>query len=248
MKKEFSTAKFMRYLYFGVLFSFLIPIGILIFVIATYTPESSTLLRSDYVLMLVECVLGAIVIHIPSLLQHRLRIDIPMPLFAMFLIFLFCAITLGELGFFYHRIPHYDDVLHLMSSMMTGFFGYMLIAILNQQAKEKLPLSQFFVAAFAFCFSLSIGTLWEIYEFSADTLLNLNMQRYRTLQGEPLMGQAALADTMKDLIVDACGALAATLIGALSMIRQHGWVHAYLKDTVSFTSEEAPPTEQEQKE
>ncbi|MBQ8350716.1 MAG: hypothetical protein IJY20_01565 [Clostridia bacterium] len=235
MNTKQKKGRFARILYVGVLFSFLIPIGILIFLIATYDPAHATLLRSDYVLMLVECVLGATVIHLPALLRHRWQVDIPMPLYIMFLVFLFCAITLGEIGFFYHLIPHYDDILHLMSSIMTGFFGYMLIALLNPQAKEKMPLSQFFVAIFAFCFSLTIGTVWEIYEFAADSILGLNMQRFRTLLGEPLIGQAALQDTMKDLIVDGCGALIATLIGALSMSRQRGWVHAYLQDTVDFS-------------
>ena len=241
MKMQESHTKWARFLYFGVLFSFLLPIGALIIIIATYQPERTPLLRSDYVLMLLECIVGAIAIHLPHWLRRRWQVDIPLPLLIMFLAFLFCAITLGELGFFYHKIPHYDDILHMMSSIMTGFFGYMLIAILHHETKEKMPLSQLFVCLFAFCFSVTIGTMWEIYEFAADGILGLNMQRFRTLTGEALIGREALLDTMKDLIVDGCGAMIAAVIGGLSMRRQRGWVHAYLKDTVTFPQEAPLP-------
>ena len=220
-----TKTRLLRALYITVLASFLAPIIYLCFEIALYDPETATRYKGDYVLMLVQCVLGAIVIHV----------------------FLYCAIFLGEIGSFYTHVRHWDDILHGMSSVMTGFFGYMLIAILNREAKRKLHLSPLFVALFAFCFSVTIGALWEIYEFSFDTVLGLNMQKFMDAGGGKLEGQAALFDTMKDLIVDTMGAAIATVIGLISVHRK-GWVHGYLENTVVVPLRQentiAPPKKQ----
>ncbi|MBQ8858788.1 MAG: hypothetical protein IJ012_03255, partial [Clostridia bacterium] len=148
----------LRVLYFAILISFLFPIVFLSIELIIYDPETHTRARSDLLLMLVQCILGILVIHIPTIFNHRLRIDIPLPLYVLYMIFLYCAIFLGEVASFYVTVPHWDDMLHAMSSVMTGFFGYMLIAILNREARSKLDLSPFFVALFAFCFSVTIGT------------------------------------------------------------------------------------------
>lgn len=231
MMKEETKYKLRQVLYYVVLASFLAPIVYLTVAIAVYDPETATRPRSDYSLMLLQCVLGVAVIHIPAIFTHRWRIDIPVVLHIMYIIFLYCAIFLGEIASFYYRVPHWDDILHAMSSIMTGFFAYMLIAILNHEIKLRMALSPFFVAIFAFCFSVTIGTVWEIYEFAADYMLGLNMQKFLTASGEALIGQAALADTMKDLIVDSIGAATASLVGLLSF-RRKGWVHAYLQKNV----------------
>ena len=87
------------------------------------------------------------------------------------------------------------------SSMMTGFFGLMVVTILNRNKHVTMDLSPFFLCLFAFCFSVTLGSLWEIYEFTADGLFGLNMQKFMTAQGELLVGHEALRDTMKDIIV-----------------------------------------------
>ena len=235
----------LRVLYFAVLISFLFPIVFLSIELITYDPETHTRARGDLLLMLVQCILGILVIHIPSIFSHRLRIDIPIPLYVLYMIFLYCAIFLGEVASFYAKIPHWDDMLHAMSSVMTGFFGYMLIAILNREARSKLDLSPFFVALFAFCFSVTIGTAWEIYEFLADSALGLNMQKFMEADGVLLVGKEALYDTMKDLIVDTLGAAIASIVGILSMHRK-GWVHGYLKNTVIVRGLKSKREEREQ--
>ena len=229
--KEKAKYRLQRFLYYVILLSFLLPIVYLCIAIAIYDPAHATRPRADYSLMLLQCVLGVVVIHIPAVFTHKWRIDIPVVLHIMYMVFLYCAIFLGEIASFYYRVPHWDDILHAMSSVMTGFFAYMLIAILNHEIKLRMALSPVFVAMFAFCFSVTIGTVWEIYEFTADYALGLNMQKFLTAAGEPLVGQAALADTMKDLIVDSAGAATASLIGLLSF-RRKGWVHAYLQKDV----------------
>ncbi len=59
----------------------------------------------------------------------------------------------------------------------------------------------------AFLFALGVGTLWEIFEFTMDSLFGMNMQK-------PMLGDpSGLTDTMWDLIVDAVGALVISILG-----------------------------------
>ena len=135
----------------------------------------------------------------------------------MYIIFLYCAITLGEVRNFYYHVPHWDTILHGLSSLMSGSFGFMVVDILNKDKHTSFNLSPLFLAVFAFCFGCSIGTLWEIYEYSFDALLGLNMQKFRLEDGTELVGHAALSDTMKDIIVDCAGALIASVIGYFNL-------------------------------
>lgn len=171
--------------------------------------------KSDYVLMIVQCGLGLVVMLLPGLIERKLHIDVPDFIEVLFFIFLYCAIYLGEVRSFYYRIPMWDSFLHLFSGAMLGALGYSLVSILNDTPKLKVQLSPLFVGLFAFCFALAMGALWEIYEFTFDGILGLNMQKFRLEDGTDLIGRAALADTMKDLIVDAVGALVLVVVGAL---------------------------------
>lgn len=213
MKNKDGLSKF---LYFSVLVSFVIPIVYLtVKIILLSVQENAETVRpmSDYILMLLECVLGVIVIHIPAFLERKFRFSIPRTLYIMYLIFLYCAIFLGEIRDYYYHVPHWDSILHTFSSLMSGAFGFMVVDILNRDRHTSINLSPLFVSVFAFCFSISIGTLWEIYEFAFDGLLGLNMQKFRLADGTLLIGHEALTDTMKDIILDTLGALAASVIG-----------------------------------
>ena len=179
--------------------------------------------NADYVLMIVQCLLGVIVIHVPSLLEKRFQFVLPFGMYVMYLVFLYCAIFLGEVRSFYYLVPHWDDILHGMSSLMLGFFGLMVVTILNRDDHVVVQLSPFFVALFAFCFAVSIGALWEIYEFSFDGILGLNMQKFVTAQGDVLIGHEAIRDTMKDIIVDMCGAVTASTAGYFGLKMKKTW-------------------------
>lgn len=179
---------------------------------------------ADYVLMLVECVLGLVVINIPSLLAKGFRFRIPVRLYCLYILFLYCAIFLGEVRSFYYLIPFWDTILHAFSSMMIGFFGLMVITILNRDEHTVLNLSPFFTALFAFSFGVTIGALWEIYEFAFDGLLGLNMQKFMLEDGTLLTGHEAVSDTMKDIIVDVLGALISSVIGFFAVRGKKTWM------------------------
>lgn len=221
-----------KILYIFVLISFIIPI-ITIILLKIFGKRSENAAgyhsQADYTLMLVECIIGLFVIHIPAILEKRLNFEIPTVLYVLYLVFLYCSITLGEVRSFYYLIPHWDVFLHAFSSMMTGMFGYMLISILNRDDRITVRLSPLFVAVFSFCFAVMIGTLWEIYEFTFDGILGLNMQKFALADGTVLSGHAALTDTMKDIIVDTIGALIASVIGYLSQKHNKHWLKISLK-------------------
>ncbi|MPN18700.1 hypothetical protein SDC9_166063 [bioreactor metagenome] len=107
---------------------------------------------------------------------------------------------------------------------MLGALGFSFVSLLNQSEKVPMNLSPLFVAIFAFCFAVTLGVVWEIYEFTFDGILGLNMQKFMLENGTQLIGRAALADTMKDLIVDAAGALVVSIIGYISMKKQKDWL------------------------
>jgi uncharacterized membrane protein YjdF len=187
-------------------------------------PDQDFAVKSDYSLMLVQCVLGLFVMLLPGILQRKLKISIPSGMLVAYALFLFCGIYLGEVHYFYFRIPHWDTMLHTFSGFALGAVGLSIIGFLNKSESVPVSLSPAFAAIFAFCFAVALGAVWEIYEFLVDSVANLNMQKYMLANGEMLVGQAALADTMKDLIVDAFGALVISVVGYVSMKRKTGWL------------------------
>ncbi|MDY6282715.1 MAG: hypothetical protein SPL40_06645 [Erysipelotrichaceae bacterium] len=180
--------------------------------------------KSYYVLMYVESILGCIVITIPGRVEKKFHVHIPSHMMIPFVIFLYCAIFLGEVRSYYYRFVGWDTVLHFFSAGMLATLAYSIVSILNRSDQVPVSLSPGFLALFAFCFAVAAGAIWEIYEFTGDSLLGMNMQKWRTEAGVPLVGQAALADTMKDIIVDVLGAGIISLSGYFSMKRQKNWL------------------------
>lgn len=173
--------------------------------------------RSDYILMFIQCLLGLVVLSLPSIIGRRWNVTIPNFIYIMYYVFLYCAIFLGEVLNFYYVIPYWDIILHFFSGAMLGALGFILVSWLNDSEKVRVSLSPAFIALFAFCFALSCGAVWEIYEYVFDGLLGLNMQKFITAEGVVLTGHLALSDTMHDLIVDALAALLISVIGYLRL-------------------------------
>ena len=208
-----------------VLISFIAPLGYLLWRIATGgMPDGVGRSRQDYVLMLLQCLLGIAAILVPARLMRRWDVEIPRVMFLMYIAFLYCAIFLGEVRSFYYNVPHWDTILHTVSGAMLGALGFSMIAIFNNTERIPLNLSPMFIAMFAFCFALALGGVWEIYEFTMDAVFGTNMQKFALDDGTLLVGQAALSDTMKDIIVDAIGALVMSVVGYISLKYKKGWV------------------------
>lgn len=179
--------------------------------------ENYEKLKSDYVLMLIQCFLGLVVMMIPSIIERRRSIDIPDSMEILYFVFLYLAIYLGEVRNFYYLVPHWDTILHAFSGGMLGAMGFSLVNLLNKSDRIQFDLSPFFIALFAFCFALAAGAIWEIYEYTVDAALGLNMQKFALADGTQLVGHAALSDTMYDFIVDALSALIISILGYYSI-------------------------------
>lgn len=226
MERAILMGRLRKAVWYLVLFSFIIPVLFLTYkiIIAPASLESGgpARLKSDYVLMLVQCILGLIAMLLPVFLAHRFEFRLPSTIYFIFVIFLYCAIFLGEVRSFYYTVPHWDTILHTFSGGMLGSLGFTLVSWLNKDEHTSTRLSPLFVAIFAFCFGVALGTLWEIYEFTFDGILRLNMQKFMLEDGTPLTGREALRDTMKDLCVDVLGALAVSAVGFISLKVRHG--------------------------
>lgn len=188
--------------------------------IAPDTPNTSIpyqKLRSDYVLMLMQCLLGLFMIFLPYFLEHKWKLFFPDMMYVLFFIFLYCAIYLGEVRSFYYTVPHWDTYLHAISAAMLATVGFNIVNLLNDAKIVRMDMSPFFVAFFAFMFAVACGAIWEIYEFTFDGILHFNMQKFATQDGTNLIGRAALYDTMKDIIVDTLSALAISILGYIQL-------------------------------
>lgn len=180
--------------------------------------------KSDYALMLSQCILGIIAMLLPGMLEKKLKIAIPSNMLILYTIFLYSAIYLGEVRSFYYNISHWDNILHTFSGAMIGALGFSIVTLLNNTEKVPINLSPIFVALFSFCFAVTLGVVWEFYEFIFDGLLGLNMQKFALENGIELVGRAALVDTMIDLFVDTVGALIMSIIGYISLKYNKGWI------------------------
>lgn len=207
-------------------------VGVAVLMLLAPTEESAATagqkLRSDYVLELLQCCLGIVVMFIPGFLRRKFQVEIPSFMMIFYVLFLYGAIVLGEVRQFYYDVPHWDTMLHTLSGVMLGALGFSVITLLNKTDRVPLNLSPVFVAVFAFCFAVAFGVIWEIYEFTMDALLHTNMQKFALENGVDKIGHAAVVDRMKDLIVDALGALVASLIGYFSLKFKKGWIEKWL--------------------
>ena len=123
------------------------------------------------------CVLTLILFAIPPLIERRLKIEIPDTLEVIILLFIYAAEILGEIRSYYTAFPAWDTMLHTINGFLCAAIGFSLIDILNRNDRFKFSLSPFYLALFAFCFSMTIGVLWEVFEYSADTFFGKDMQK-----------------------------------------------------------------------
>lgn len=123
------------------------------------------------------CVLTILLLYVPSWLQVKLRIELPPPLEITILCFIFAAEILGEVNAFYVVVPNWDTMLHTLNGFLAAAVGFSMVLLLNDDERLTFDLSPFFLALVAFCFSMTIGVLWEFFEFGADMLFHTDMQK-----------------------------------------------------------------------
>lgn len=127
------------------------------------------------------CLLSIILLLMPSIISHKLNITLPNTLEIIIYLFIFSSEILGEINNFYEIIPYWDTILHTLNGFLCAAIGFSLVNLLNN-ASEKINLSPMYLCIVAFCFSMTIGVLWEFFEFSADRFLKVDMQKDRIVQ------------------------------------------------------------------
>lgn len=129
------------------------------------------------------CVLTLVLLLIPSLIQINLKIELPTALEITILVFIFAAEILGEIQSYYIKFPFWDTVLHTINGFLMAAIGFALVDILNRSKKFSIQLSPVFLAIVAFCFSMTIGVIWEFFEYWMDQFFGLDMQKDTVIQG-----------------------------------------------------------------
>ena len=198
------------------------------------------------------CLLALVLFVLPSLIERRLHIDLPNTLEIIILLFIFSAEILGEIQEYYLLFPFWDTMLHTINGFLMAAIGIAMVDILNRSRKFKVRLSPAFVALVAFCFSMTVGVVWEFFEYGMDVFFHTDMQKDTwintiysvslnpegrnvaqhvavdsvVVNGETWPGylDIGLHDTMKDLFVNFVGAVIFSVIGALYIMgRGKGW-------------------------
>ena len=123
------------------------------------------------------CALALFLMMIPSFIEKNWHIDIPDTLEVIILLFIYAAEILGELRAYYINIPFWDTMLHTITGFLAAAVGFSLCDIFNRNDRIKFDLSPFFLAFVAFCFSMTVGVIWEFFEFSADFFTGSDMQK-----------------------------------------------------------------------
>ena len=131
--------------------------------------------------------------YLPAVVEKRFRIHLPIEMQFVIVLFIYASLFLGEIKHYYIKFWWWDVLLHTVSGIGFGFAGFIILYTLYTYQRVKA--SPLLISVFSFCFAVAIGTVWEICEFSMDSIFGLNMQK------------SGLVDTMWDLIVDSVGAL-----------------------------------------
>ena len=123
------------------------------------------------------CLLTLVLLMLPTMIERSLMIDLPNTLEIIIMLFIFAAEMLGEIQAFYTTYQGWDTMLHTLNGFLCAAIGFSLVDMLNRHERFSLSLSPVFMAIVAFCFSMTIGVLWEFFECAMDQLFLLDMQK-----------------------------------------------------------------------
>lgn len=123
------------------------------------------------------CALTLILFILPTVLERKLEVDLPDTLEIIILLFIFAAEVLGEISAYYTTYPYWDTMLHTLNGFLCAAVGFCLVDLFDRSERFSLTLSPVFMAIVAFCFSMTIGVLWEFFECSMDRIFLFDMQK-----------------------------------------------------------------------
>ena len=176
------------------------------------------------------CVLTLLLFNLPKIIDKKFNVKLPSTLESIILLFIFAAEILGEIQSFYTIIPYWDTMLHVLNGFIMAAIGFAMIDILNNDPRFHISMSQYFVAFVAFCFSMTIGVVWEFFEFTMDALFKYDMQKDYLLKtfSSVIINPTGLNDPIK--LTDITKTVI-THSGGESVI--HGYIDIGIVDTMA---------------
>lgn len=199
-------------------------------------------IRGDYENVF-SCLWVMFLLLLPSIVEKEFDIYLPNVLEVILMLFVFASLVLGEMGNYYIKFPYWDAMLHTLNGFLSAAAGFGLVDILNENERIKFRLSPLFLALVAFCFSMTIGVIWEFFEFVCDVFFGMDLQNDTlvnsfsssflsgntnalvvvdgiqdvSVNGRPLVTggylDIGLYDTMMDLVVNFIGAVVFSILG-----------------------------------
>lgn len=136
----------------------------------------SSILRREYESAFI-CLLVLVLFMLPLFIQQNFGIELPSTLEIIILLFIFAAEILGELNSFYVHVPNWDTMLHTLNGFLCAAIGFALVDLLNESERFSFKLSPAYLALVAFCFSMTVGVLWEFFEYTGDRVMGWDMQK-----------------------------------------------------------------------
>lgn len=153
------------------------------------------------------CILTLILFIVPSFIELKFKVYLPSTLEIIILLFIFAAEILGEIHDYYYTYQYWDTILHTINGFLAAAVGYSLVDLLNKSDRVKFELSPIFMAIVAFSFSMTIGELWEFFEFGMDQLFGMNTQKDTILTSVPYLptgpnGERETTENITSVIVN----------------------------------------------
>lgn len=167
---------------------------------------------------LMICTEAILFLFVPYILNHitKGRFTLPAGFEIVFALYAFCGTIVGDMLNAFAVVPFWDSIMHAFSGVVLCYVGYLLADIMNRKQAEKGGAPHgFFLALFAVCFAVALGSVWELVEYASDGLLGTNSQQFMetttgtfvTAEDIPLVGHLALRDTIKDMFLNTLGAV-----------------------------------------
>lgn len=176
-------------------------------------PDDASVSRNIYVA--IQAAILFILSLGPSYAERKFKIEIPDFMESIFLVFIVAALLLGEVADFFVHISWWDDMLHLISGFLVAIVGFSIINSAVKNPTKKIVINPFVIAIFVFCFSMTIEIIWELLEYTLDSL-STTSNMLRTVDSvtlEPYEGLFAIRDTMHDIILNVVSALTISILG-----------------------------------
>ncbi len=173
------------------------------------------------------CLLSLILFLIPSFVSQNFGIQLPETLEIIVLLFIFAAEILGEISSFYVRISFWDTMLHTINGFLCAAIGFALVDILNRSTRFRFQLSPLFLVVVAFCFSMTVGVVWEFFEFFMDQVFLLDMQKDFVVNTVSSAMLSPIDSAAPDIIRDIVDTVIITADGTQYHLSDFG-IHGYL--------------------